>query len=111
MNAALLDTVNADALEAAATIAAMTPTQVFGTIRRPTLISGNGGVNVIDINGNITESLVLSGSAKDVFFINVSGTIDLRDRATLAVADGVPRAPCFTTSPAPAPSKFMFATP
>ncbi|HXR07897.1 MAG TPA: collagen-binding domain-containing protein [Candidatus Acidoferrum sp.] len=89
VNAALLDSVNADALNAAATIAAMTPTQVFGTIRRPTLITGNGGVNVIDINGNITDSLLLSGSAKDVFFINVSGTIDLRGRATLAVADGV----------------------
>ncbi len=89
VNAALLDTVNADALNAAATVAAMTPTQVFGTIRRPTLITGNGGVNVIDINGNIAGSLILSGSANDVFFINVSGTIDLRDRATLTVADGV----------------------
>ena len=89
VNAALLNTVNEDALNAAATVAAMTPTQVFKTIRRPTVITGNGGVNVIDINGNITDSVVLSGNAHDVFFINVSGTIDLRDRATLAVAGGV----------------------
>jgi hypothetical protein len=88
-NAALLDTVNADALNAATTIAAMTPTQAFGSIRRPTVISGNGAVNVIAINGDITDSLVLTGGTNDVFFINVSGTIDLSDRATLAVADGV----------------------
>jgi hypothetical protein len=89
VNATLLDTVNTDALNAAADIAAQTPTQVFGAIRRPTLITGNGGLNIIDINGSITASVVLSGTSNDVFFINVSGTIDLRDRATLAVADGV----------------------
>jgi len=89
VDATLLDSVNADALSAAAKIAAMTPTQVFGTIRRPTVITGNGGVNVIDIDGNIRDSVVLSGTASDVFFINVSGNIDLRDHATLAVTDGV----------------------
>ncbi len=85
----LLDSVNADALNASATLAALTPTQVLGRINRPTVVTGNGGVNIIDIHGNITESLILSGSASDVFFINVSGTIDLRDRSTLAVINGV----------------------
>ena len=89
VNAPLLNTVNSDALGAAATIAAMTPTQAFGPIRRPTEITGNGGVNVIDINGSITSPLTLTGTADDVFFINVKGTIDLRDRASLAVAGGV----------------------
>jgi hypothetical protein len=89
VNPALLNEVNSAALNAATTIAAMTPTQVFRAIRRPTLITGNGGVNVIDIDGNILDSVVLTGTSNDVFFINVAGTIDLRDRANLGVADGV----------------------
>jgi hypothetical protein len=89
VDATQVDTVNADALNAAATIAALTPTQTFAAIRRPTVITGNGGLNVIDIDGNITASVLLSGSSNDVFFINVSGTIDLRDHAALAVTGGV----------------------
>jgi hypothetical protein len=86
---AALATVDSDALNAATTVAAMTPTQVFENIRRETVITGNGGVNVIDINGNITDSLMLSGGSNDVFFVNVSGTIRLRDHRTLGVAGGV----------------------
>jgi hypothetical protein len=82
-------TVDAAALNALTTVAAMTPTQVFGHIRRETLITGNGGVNMIDIDENITDSLILSGGSNDVFFINVSGTIRLRDHKALAVAGGV----------------------
>jgi choice-of-anchor A domain-containing protein len=86
---AALATVDAAALNALTTVAAMTPTQVFGHIRRETRITGNGGVNVIDIDGNITDSLVLSGGSNDVFFVNVSGTIRLSDHRTLGVAGGV----------------------
>jgi hypothetical protein len=90
IDATLLDTVNADAMSASSNIAAMTPTQEFGAIRRPTTITGNGGVNVISIDGNITRSLTLGGGSNDVFFVNVSGTIELDDHATLAVSGGVP---------------------
>ena len=86
---AQLATVNTDALNAAATIAATTPDQTFGNIRRPTVITGNGGLNVIAINGSIRDTLVLSGTSNDVFFVNVSGTIDLRDRSALTVSGGV----------------------
>jgi choice-of-anchor A domain-containing protein len=89
VDATLLNTINTDAQNAATTIAGMTPTQVFKTIRRSTKITGNGGVNVIDIDGNILDTLTLSGSSNDVFFVNVSGTINLGGRETLAVAGGV----------------------
>jgi hypothetical protein len=86
---ALLDSVNTDALNAAGALRALTPTQTLGAINTPTMVIGNGGENVIDINGNITESLILSGSASDVFFINVSGTINLGGSSILAVTGGV----------------------
>ncbi len=89
VDATLLGSVNTDALNAAATVEALTPTQTLGAINSPTLVVGNGGVNVINIYGNITDSLMLSGTASDVFFVNVSGTIDLVGNSVLAVTGGV----------------------
>ena len=40
-------------------------------------VNGNGGLNVININGNMTTSLILNGSATDIFIVNVTGTLSL----------------------------------
>lgn len=78
-----------DASSASAQAAALTPTQTFKSIRHATTIQGNGGVNVIDINGNIRASLTLKGSVNDVFIINVKGSMDLFGRSSLGLAGGV----------------------
>jgi hypothetical protein len=40
-------------------------------------IAGNGGVNVIDVNGNITKAFGLSGGANDYFVFNVTGSLNV----------------------------------
>jgi hypothetical protein len=86
---ALLTAADADALSAAAQAAALKPTQTLHTVRRATTVVGNGGLNVIDINGDIRASLTLSGGANDVFVVNVTGSLSLSGRAALALTGGV----------------------
>ena len=88
-NAAGLTQADADALTAAAQAGALTATQTFKSISKATTVTGNGGLNVIDINGDITNSLILSGTANDIFVINVKGSVALRDHETLGLAGGV----------------------
>ena len=85
----LLNQVDADALSAAATAKALVPTRTFENISSPTTVTGNGGVNVIQINGNITSSLILSGNASDVFIINVTGNLNIGGSSVLGVAGNV----------------------
>lgn len=89
VNPALLNQVDSDALNASATAAALSPTMTFGTISSPTVVTGNGGVNVIDINGDIKSSLILTGTASDVFIVNVTGTLALGGSTTLGLGGGV----------------------
>ena len=79
----------ADAMTAASLAASLSPTQSFGGISHTTTINGNGGLNVININGNITTSLILNGSASDIFIVNVSGTLSLTGSTVLGVSGGV----------------------
>ena len=88
-NSALLAQVDSDAASTAAAAAALTPTQTFGTIAHSTTVTGNGGVNVIAINGNIRNSLILSGTSSDIFIVNVTGNVNLSGAATLGLAGGV----------------------
>ena len=88
-NSALLSTVDSDALAASSQAAALAPTQAYGTIAHSTTVTGNGGLNVIAINGNIRNSLILSGTASDVFIVNVTGSVDLSGSETLGLAGGV----------------------
>jgi len=88
-NAALLATVDSSALAASSQAAVLTPTQTLGTIAHSTTVTGNGGLNVIAINGNIRNSLILSGTSSDIFIVNVTGTADLSGRETLGLAGGV----------------------
>ena len=52
-------------------------------------MTGNGGLNVIDINGDINNSLILKGTANDIFIVNVKGSVDLQGKETLGLAGGV----------------------
>ena len=78
-----------DAVNASAQAAALAPTRTFGSIGSATTIAGNGGLNVIQINGDITSSLILSGSANDEFVINVAGTLNLTGSSVLGLNGGV----------------------
>ena len=55
------------------------PTQTFTSITSPQTITGNGGVNVIDVTGSAGihlsgGNLTISGGANDTFIIDVSGS-------------------------------------
>ena len=89
INPALLMQVDNDALSASAAAKALRPTQTFGSITKATTIFGNGGQNVIRINGDIKKNLTLSGSANDTFIINVTGTLTLGGSDAIALSGGV----------------------
>jgi hypothetical protein len=89
VNPAMLNQADADAASASSQAKALAPTQSFGSIRSATTVAGNGGVNVIAVNGNISSSLILSGGANDVFVVNVNGSVNLGKGAVLGLAGGV----------------------
>ncbi len=92
VNSTLLAQNDTDALNASTTAKALTATQTFGSITSATTVTGNGGLNVIDINGNINlnnASLILSGSASDVIIVNVTGTASFVGTGGLSLAGGV----------------------
>jgi hypothetical protein len=89
VNPGLLAQNDADALAASAAAAGLAPTQTFGNINVGTTVTGNGGLNVIQINGSITKSLILNGGPNDVFIVNVTGTVSLGGSDVLGLAGGV----------------------
>ena len=91
-NPALLTQNDSDALTAATTAAGLPATQTFGNISSNTTVTGNGALNVIDINGNINlnnASLTLTGTASDVFVVNVTGTLTCGGTGGLMLGGGV----------------------
>lgn len=61
----------------------LTATQTFGSITSATTITGNGGLNVIDVSNIHNAPLTLNGSANDYFIINVSGEMQTNQAMTL----------------------------
>lgn len=51
-------------------------TQTFSTINSATTITGNGGINVIDLADLKNADLTISGGPNDYFVFNVSGAVD-----------------------------------
>lgn len=80
--------INSDALLASSNDAALTPTQTFGNISSSTTITGNGGLNVIKVNGSISNTVNLSGGANDIFVLNVTGTATLGGSSVLGNLSG-----------------------
>jgi hypothetical protein len=89
VNPTLLNQADADAASASSQAKALAPTQSFGSITKATTVVGNGGLNVININGSISSSLTLSGGANDVFVVNVTGSMSLGRGAVLGLVGGV----------------------
>lgn len=72
-----------DAATLSAAAAGLTPTQTFGSISGTQTITGNGGLNVINIASLSNPNLTLSGTSTDIFVINVSGSFSTNRAITL----------------------------
>ncbi len=59
-------------------------TQTFGNINNTQIIYGNGGLNVINVANIQNARLTLSGTASDIFVVNVSGGIQTNQPMTLS---------------------------
>jgi hypothetical protein len=85
-----LSTAQSNAVTAATQDAALTPTQTITTLSGGTTITGNGGLNVVDItsvsqtSGNIT----ISGNANNIFIFNVSNSFTANN-GTMILTGGV----------------------
>ncbi len=82
-----------DAMTAYNTATALAPTvTINGNLTTNTSITGNGGMNVIKITGNVnlnSQSLTLNGTSADTFVINVAGGFDLGGNGGIVAGAGV----------------------
>jgi PEP-CTERM motif len=111
MTQAVLDALNANTQNAM-----LAPnTTINGDVTSAKTFTGSGGLNVIDINGNINlnnANITLVGTPSDVFVINVTGDLDLVGTASL-LTSGVPNANVlynFTGGDVSNPGKMTFNT-
>jgi choice-of-anchor A domain-containing protein len=88
-----MTSINSDATTASTTYKNLAATQTFGSLSANTTITGNGGVNVIKINGDInfggSDKLVLTGTMADIFIVNITGTLTANGSAMLGLGGGV----------------------
>jgi hypothetical protein len=65
----------------AALVGSLSPTQTLSQIQSSTTITGNGGQNVILVNGAVnlshSQNLTISGGANDTFIFNIAGGFSL----------------------------------
>jgi len=79
-------------LAASALLSSLTPDLTLASATTSQTISGNGGVKVIDITGDInlnSKSLTLTGGANDFFVINVSGGLNLVGSGGIVAGSGI----------------------
>jgi len=74
----------ADAQNVSSYASSLSPTQTFSTINNTTTITGDGGLNVIDVANIQNAKLTLSGNANDYFIFNVTGGIQTNQAMTLS---------------------------
>lgn len=72
-----------DAAALSAAASAQMVTQTFGAINGTQTITGDGGLNVIDIASLQNPKLTISGDSSDVFVFNVSGLFNTNEALTL----------------------------
>jgi hypothetical protein len=69
------------------------PTQTFNSITSATTIKGNGGQNVIQVNGLVHlsggQNLTISGGPSDIFIINITQGLQLDGGANIVLQGGV----------------------
>lgn len=82
-----MSSIVADALAASTTASLLTPTQTFSTLTEDQIIVGNGGLNVIDITGDVTlkKTLTLQGTASDQFVFQLTAN-DATSAKTLTLS-------------------------
>ena len=73
-----------DAQNVSSYASSLTATQTFGAITSTKTITGNAGLNVIDVASIHNAPLTLSGPANAIFVINVSGEFHTNKVMTLA---------------------------
>lgn len=77
----------------AGSISALEPTEEIESLEGSSVIQGKGGVNVIHVRKGIdltgVDRVVLRGSEKDVFILNVEGDIKVTGIAQITVEGGV----------------------
>ena len=82
-----------DALNASTAFNNMAATQMFSSISVAKTITGNGGMNVIDLSGGIklggSNNLTLSGGANDKFVFNIQGGLAMDGSAKVVLTGGV----------------------
>lgn len=77
-NGNTFNTQRSDAIALSNGLQGLAATQTLsGITTTGSTIVGNGGVNVIDVNGNITKAFALSGGANDYFVFNVTGALNV----------------------------------
>jgi len=77
---------------ASATLAWLTPDVTYASWTCPLTIAGNGGVNVIEITGDVDlnkESVTLTGGPNDIFVINVHGGFTLHNSGGVLAGSGM----------------------
>lgn len=72
-----------DALAAKSAANALSATQTFGSITGVTAITGNGGMNVIEVDRLHDAELTLTGNASDYFVFNVEEQVHTNRAMTL----------------------------
>lgn len=72
-----------DAATLSSTVAGLTPTQTFGSISGTQTITGNGGLNVINVTSLSNPTLTLRGTANDIFVFNVANSFSTNRVMTL----------------------------
>ncbi len=69
------------AMAEATLVGSLSPTQTLSQIQSAVTITGNGGQNVILVNGSVNlsrnQNLTISGGANDTFIFNITGGFDL----------------------------------
>jgi hypothetical protein len=83
----------ADALAFAAAMAAFPPTQTYSKIDTPTTITGNGCVNIIRVNDDVSlggaDQITFDGGPDDYFIINVYGGVSFSGDGAINLVGGV----------------------
>ena len=83
-------------LDFGANLDGLAGTQFFDNINSSVTIQGNGGLNVIQVNGDVNlagnSTVTLKGNAQDLFLINVSGQVTISGNANVNVSGSLPAA-------------------
>jgi len=78
-----MSAIQSAALAEAASVGSLTATQTLSQITTATTITGNGGQNVIMVNGSVNlpsgKNLTISGGANDTFVFNITGGFTLNN--------------------------------